>query len=175
MPFVVGDVFRRFVGRTAQVFAPQFQRACFPHQNKLSTRAGTEALTRVLAATGELNPRATHGQGEGGEQGDPLMPALHAIAQQPALHDVQAAFREGLDDTYAVVAPERVRELYSVTAPRHWGHVRGLNSTSKNRAFGMRPAKPRDVADLQKEGAMRSRSGIGWSFHSGKASLFWAP
>ena len=34
-------------------------------------------------------------QGEGGEQGDPLMPALHAIAQQPALHDVQAALCEG--------------------------------------------------------------------------------
>ena len=50
-------------------------------------------------------------QGEGGEPGDPLMPALYAIAQQPALHEVQAALREGeaifayLDDTYIVAAP----------------------------------------------------------------------
>ncbi|CAE7368533.1 unnamed protein product, partial [Symbiodinium sp. KB8] len=45
-------------------------------------------------------------QGEGGEQGDPLMPALYALAQQPALCEVQAQLRHGkaifafLDDTY---------------------------------------------------------------------------
>ena len=32
----------------------------------------------------------------GGEQGDPLMPALYALAQQPALRDVQSQFRNRL-------------------------------------------------------------------------------
>ena len=69
-------------------------------------------------------------QGEGGEQGDPLMPALYALAQQPALHDVQAALREGeaifayLDDTYIVAAPERVRELYECYRAALWAHAR---------------------------------------------------
>ena len=42
------------------------------------------------------------------------MPALHAIAQQLALHEVQAALREGeaifaySDDTYIVAAPDLV-------------------------------------------------------------------
>ena len=57
---VVGDVFRRLVGRTlAQTFAPQLQQACLPHQYGLSTRAGTEALTCVLRAAVEIDPRAT--------------------------------------------------------------------------------------------------------------------
>ena len=57
---VVGDVLRRLVGRAlAQAFAPHFQRACLPHQFGLSTRAGTEALARVLRAATELDPRAT--------------------------------------------------------------------------------------------------------------------
>ena len=47
-------------------------------------------------------------QSEGGEQGDPLMPARSAIAQQPALAAVHAQLREGeavfayLDDIYVV-------------------------------------------------------------------------
>ena len=57
---VVGDVFRRLVGRTlAQSFAPRFQQACLPHQYGLTTRAGTEALTRVLRTAVEVDPRAT--------------------------------------------------------------------------------------------------------------------
>ena len=56
-------------------------------------------------------------QSEGGEQGDPLMPALYAIAQHPALAAVHAQLREGeavfafLDDIYVVAVPERIREL----------------------------------------------------------------
>ena len=55
--------------------------------------------TRALEKCGSLLEKTRHShdtaQGEGGEQGDPLMPALYALAQQPALHDVQAALREG--------------------------------------------------------------------------------
>ena len=57
---VVGDALHRLVGRTlAQAFAPHFEQACFPHQYGLSTRAGSEALPRVLRAAAEVDARAT--------------------------------------------------------------------------------------------------------------------
>ena len=57
---VVGDVLRRLVGRVlAQHFAPHLQQACMPHQFGLSTRAGTEAVCRLLRAATEACPRAT--------------------------------------------------------------------------------------------------------------------
>ena len=54
-------------------------------------------------------------QAEGGEQGDPLMPALFSLGQRGALEAVQANLEEGetlfalLDDVYAVSPPHRVR------------------------------------------------------------------
>ena len=196
---VVGDVLRRLVGRAlAQAFAPHFQRACLPHQFGLSTRAGTEALARVLRAATELDPRATvlsvdavgafdhvsreamlsallrhpdlrplvpfarqfyltpssytwtddsgrsHviGQGEGGEQGDPLMPALYALAQQPAFCEVQAQLRDGeaifafLDDTY-VVAPRTGYAQCTTPSALHCGDMPVLSSTVARPVYGM--------------------------------------
>ena len=57
-------------------------------------------------------------QGEGGEQGDPLMPLLFSVGQHRALVQVQADLREGerlfafLDDIYVVCSPERVGAVY---------------------------------------------------------------
>ena len=57
---VIGDVLRRLVGRVlAQALAQQIQDACMPFQYGLSTRAGTEAVARVLRAATEVNPRTT--------------------------------------------------------------------------------------------------------------------
>jgi len=47
-------------------------------------------------------------QAEGGEQGDPLMPALFALGQHPALRDTRASLRPDehlfafLDDIYII-------------------------------------------------------------------------
>ena len=51
---VVGDVLRRLVAR-----ASAFEAACLPHQYGLSTRAGTEAVIRLLRAATEADARAT--------------------------------------------------------------------------------------------------------------------
>ena len=57
---VVGDVFRRLVARTlAQHYAAALQTACMPFQFGLSTRAGTEALFKLLQVATECNSRAT--------------------------------------------------------------------------------------------------------------------
>ena len=50
-------------------------------------------------------------QGEGGEQGDPLMPGLYALGQHAALLELHAHLGEGLyaflDDVYITSTPER--------------------------------------------------------------------
>ena len=57
-------------------------------------------------------------QGEGGEQGDAMMPLLFCLGQQKALRAVQQQLEDGerlfafLDDVYVVIRPERVGEVY---------------------------------------------------------------
>ena len=57
-------------------------------------------------------------QGEGGEQGDPLMPALFALAQHEALVAARRLLHEDdfllafLDDLYIVTVPERARAAF---------------------------------------------------------------
>ena len=57
-------------------------------------------------------------QGEGGEQGDPLMPAFYALGQHPALAEANSLLREDeflfafLDDVYVLCDPERVVEVF---------------------------------------------------------------
>ena len=59
-------------------------------------------------------------QGEGGEQGDPLMPLLFSVGQHRALVEVQASLRAGerlfafLDDIHVVCSPERVGDVYKL-------------------------------------------------------------
>ena len=63
-------------------------------------------------------------QGEGGKQGDPLMPALLCLAVQSALTAAQGERREGeavfayLDDVYLITTPDRCAEvLFIVNKP----------------------------------------------------------
>ena len=198
----------------AQAFAPHFEQACLPHQYGLSTRAGSEALPRVLRAATEVDARATilsvdavgafdhasrqamlgallahpelcpllpfarqfygtpssyvwvDGQsvthhvaeGEGGEQGDPLMPALYALAQQPVLEEVQSQLRDGeailayLDDTYIVSSPERVCELYEAYRRALWVHARiALNRSKKTRVWNAAGEEPPGISALQQD------------------------
>ena len=59
-------------------------------------------------------------QAEGGEQGDPLMPALFALGRHPALQEVQGHLRDGealfafLDDVNAICQPERARPIFDM-------------------------------------------------------------
>ena len=59
-------------------------------------------------------------QGEGGDQGDPLMPLLYALGQHGALVSIQGMMREGerlfafLDDLYVVTVPDRIGAMFAV-------------------------------------------------------------
>ena len=112
------------------------------------------AIEKCLTRQRELEAK----KGEGGEQGDPVMPALYAMAQQPALHEVQPALREGeaipayLDDIYIVAVPERVRELYERYRAALWSHARVELNFGKTRIWNAAGAEPRHIADLQQGG-----------------------
>ena len=71
------------------------------------------------SATGEAHIIS---QAEGGEQGDPLMPALFSLGQRAALRTMQQHLLPNesllafLDDVYVVVPPNRVRPVYDTLA-----------------------------------------------------------
>ena len=59
-------------------------------------------------------------QGEGGEQGDPLMPMFFSLCEPPALEAIQRRLIDGekllayLDDITVICSPERVRALLTI-------------------------------------------------------------
>ena len=70
-------------------------------------------------------------QAEGGEQGDPLMPALFCLAVRPALQAAQGMLQSGegvfayLDDVYLLTRPERARDALD-TVSRNLGESCGI-------------------------------------------------
>ena len=65
-------------------------------------------------------------QGEGGEQGDVMIPLLFSLGQHPALEEVQAQLLPGeflfaiLDDIYVISTPERVGAVYTLLQNALW-------------------------------------------------------
>ena len=97
----------------------------------------------------ELGETRTVHQGEGGEQGDPLMPLLFSLGQHRALVGVQAHLKTDerlfafLDDIYVVCPPERVGEVNLVLEQQLRVHT-GINihqgKTKLWNAVGCKPA-----------------------------------
>ena len=65
-------------------------------------------------------------QGEGGEQGDALMPLLFALGQHEALEQIHSQLLDNkrnfvyLDDLYVVCSPERVVTIHGLKATALW-------------------------------------------------------
>ena len=80
-------------------------------------------------------------QGEGGEQGDPLMPALFALGQHRALVAVRERLRPDehllafLDDVYIVCRPDRVVHIHAMLR-LSCGTTRASRSTRAKHRFG---------------------------------------
>ena len=58
-------------------------------------------------------------QGEGGEQGDPLMPMLFSLVEHPVLEAIQRRLINGeklayLNDITVICSPERVRAVLTI-------------------------------------------------------------
>ena len=75
--------------------------------------------SRYLWSDSEGNPHEIV-QGEGGEQGDALMPALFSLGMADGLRQAQAQLQPNelvvayLDDVYIITSPERARAAYQV-------------------------------------------------------------
>ena len=69
-------------------------------------------------------------QGEGGEQGDPLMPSLFALGQHQALEAIQEPLQTSetlmafLDDVYVTTPPERTATVEQSVEVNLWSHAR---------------------------------------------------
>ena len=67
-------------------------------------------------------------QAEGGEQGDPLMPALFSLAQHPALEGIQRRLPDNerllafLDDIYVVCHADRVASIFTMLQEELFQH-----------------------------------------------------
>ena len=69
-------------------------------------------------------------QGEGGEQGDPLMPMLFALGQHSSLVAVSDRFRHGeclcafLDDLYVAATFEGIVDCHQILVEELWHHAK---------------------------------------------------
>ena len=87
-------------------------------------------------------------QGEGGEQGDALMPLLFCLGQHRALEAAQRQLRDGerllalLDDIYLATPPARVGPGYTAAQQELWIHAGIRVHTGKTKVWnrvGIRP------------------------------------
>ncbi len=105
-------------------------------------------------------------QGEGGEQGDPLMPLLFALGIHDALQDVASRLQPGedlaafLDDVYVLCKPDRVRDIYNMLEEA-FGRIAGIQlHTGKTRVWNKSGITPRNIEDLGGEGGAWSPDGV---------------
>ena len=118
-------------------------------------------------------------QGEGGEQGDAMMPLLFCLGQLEAVQAVQRQLGHGerlfafLGDMYFVTRPERLGEDNRVLEE---GFSRAFASTTAKRRFGTNPRRATGwsgLHELRTPEAQCEREVGCPQIH--KASTYWAP
>ena len=94
-------------------------------------------------------------QGEGGEQGDPLMPLLFSLGQRSALHSLQSFLLPGeqlfayLDDIYVVCSPERVGAIFTRLESDLESHGRIQVHQGKTKVWNRAGAEPETCSSMQ--------------------------
>ena len=107
-------------------------------------------------------------QGEGGEQGDAMMPLLFSLGQHPALEAVQAQLFPGeflfayLDDIYVVCAPERTGTLYTLLQDALW-RVAGIRiHQGKTKIWNRLGVKPEICDALERMARIEDPTACVW-------------
>ena len=94
-------------------------------------------------------------QGEGGEQGDPMVPllfslghhaALMAVQSQLAAHERVFAF---LDDVYIVTSPDRILAVYTILQAELWRHSRIRVHDGKTQVWNASGLRPEGVRHFE--------------------------
>ena len=96
-------------------------------------------------------------QGEGGEQGDPMMPLLFALGQHAALSAVQGSLQDEerllafLDDLYIVTPnPDRLQEVYGIVQRELWVHSRIRINEGKTQVWNLGGVRPEFCDTLER-------------------------
>ena len=93
-------------------------------------------------------------QGEGGEQGDPLMPMLFALGRRPALLAIQARLLVNervfayLDDMYAVCRPERCGAVFAILQQELQSHAEIQLHHGKTQVWNRGGVVPSGIEEL---------------------------
>ena len=102
----------------------------------------------------ELGVSQDIAQGEGGEQGDPLMPLLFSLGQHRALEAIVGRLEEGerlfayLDDAYVVCSPARISEVHAILVQELERHAHICLHLGKTQIWNRGGIVPTGVAEL---------------------------
>ena len=102
-------------------------------------------------------------QGEGSEQGGPLMPALCALGQHAALTQVNATLRQGemlfayLDDIYVLCDPSRVADIFLLVKQSLFRSAGIQVNLGKTKVWNSAAIKPEDFRHHWSRGVDRWR------------------
>ena len=95
-------------------------------------------------------------QGEGGEQGDPLMPMLFALGQHSSLVPVSDRLHHGerlcafLDDLYVASNPERTVGCHQILGEELWHHAKIRLHHGKTAVWNRGGEVPPDIGALER-------------------------
>ena len=118
-------------------------------------------------------------QGEGGEQGDPFMPALFALGQHPALVAAQSAMHPStklmafLDDVHVVTTPPRVAHSYAPLDRALWEHAGIRINQGKTQIFNRAGVFPRGCQHILRAGRQVTPPVVVWRGDSALPSDQW--
>ena len=107
-------------------------------------------------------------QGEGGEQGDPLMPLLFAVGQHQALEAVKGQLSDGdhllayLDDTFIVTQPESTGDSFRSLETELWNRAKIRIHGSKTKIWNRAGIRPPICDELERRARAIDPSAIVW-------------
>ena len=107
-------------------------------------------------------------QGEGGEQGDPLMPMLFSLGQQAALEAIKQRLRDDeklfafLDDLTVVCRPDRVADVTSIVSQELQAHAHISVHHGKTQVWNRGGVEPEGVEELTRRARLVKRDAVVW-------------
>ena len=107
-------------------------------------------------------------QGEGGEQGDALMPLLFSLGQHGALTAVARGLEEGerlfafLDDLYVICRPDRVQAVHQSMVRELWDHAKISLHNGKTKVWNRGGIAPSGWSNLQQMAVDEDPDAVVW-------------
>ena len=107
-------------------------------------------------------------QGEGGDQGDPLMPLLFSLALHPSLRSAADHLRDGekifafLDDVHLVCTPDRVLEVFRIIENALWTYSKISVHCGKTQLWNRSGVTPTGSEELTRAAREEHPQAVVW-------------